>query len=250
MSKPKVGIFGLTGCAGCQLAIINCEDELLDIVGAVDLKSFVMAQSNNEETEFDVAFVEGSVVTREDEHYLKEIRSKSGILVAIGSCACFGGIQAAANDREREDLLQIVYGTKENFYEARKVAALHEVVKVELQIPGCPIEKSEIISGIASLLRGDTPLIPTYPVCLECKYKENLCLLKERGDMCLGPVTRAGCDARCPSHGVACRGCRGPVEEANTASEYSILLEKGYAEEDIKRALRTFAYATELKEKL
>lgn len=243
MAKPRVGIFGLTGCAGDQLQIINCEDELLAVVSAVDLKSFVMAQTGNDESEFDISFVEGSVVTEEDEARLKEIRNKSGLLIAIGTCACWGGVQAAANDAERKELYEAVYGTPDDLYAVLpKVKALNEVVQVDWYISGCPIEKDQFLSSVVSLLHGDLPIPVAYPVCYECKRKENPCRLVEKGELCMGSLTIGGCGGRCPSHNTPCKGCRGPVEEANIASEYEILLEKGYSRDDLVRAFRTFGW--------
>jgi len=245
--RPRIGIFGLTSCAGDQLAIINCEDELLDILSVVDIKSFVMAQSRNEGQKLDVAFVEGSVVTREDEERLKQIRKESGLLVAIGTCAVWGGIPASRNDLDRKELYQKVYQKEENLYDCRpRVSPLSEIVKVDFAIAGCPIEKEQIISSVASLVHGDLPLLPSYAVCFECKLRENVCLLKEKDQLCCGPVTLGGCEARCPSHFVPCKGCRGPVQEANIASEFEILGEKGYSPADVARMLTTFAYSSEV----
>lgn len=249
MSKPKVGIFGLTSCAGDQLVVVNCEDELVAIANAVDIKSFIMAQTFREEKEFDVSFVEGSVVTKEDEERLKEIREKSAILVAIGTCAAWGGIPGSVNDVDRKELYETVYGTESNLYEADVARPLKAVVKVDFVIPGCPIEKEQLLRGIASLLHGDLPLLPTYPVCLECKMKENVCLLNTQGRICCGPLTVGGCGARCPSHNIPCEGCRGPVDEANVASEADLLVEKGYNINDVRRVVRTFAFELDASEK-
>jgi len=242
MAKPRVGIFGLTGCAGDQLAIINCEDELLDIIGALDIRSFVMAISGPDDREFDVSFVEGSVSTEEDEALLKEVREKSGLLIALGTCASWGGIPGSASENTPlTELYRAVYKSDDNLYGSRKAVPLKEIVKVDFSISGCPVEKDQITSGIASLLHGDVPLLPAYAVCFECRMKENLCLLKEKGQLCMGPLTVGGCKARCPSHGVPCRGCRGPVDEANVASEYQLMQEKGFTAADVERAMRTFA---------
>lgn len=246
MGKPVIGVFGLTSCAGDQLAIVNCEDELLAIAGAVDIKCFHMAQSNNDEdTHYDVAFVEGTVVTEEDEERLKHIRANSGLLVALGSCAAFGGIPGAANDFKEDYLWNTVYGKKVEEFGRKTASPLEDFVDVDLVIPGCPVEKSDLLNGVASLLHGDVPLITNSPVCVECKMKENACLLL-KGKLCLGPVSRGGCDARCPTHGIECRGCRGPVEDANIGSELSILVENGYEKGDVARAMATFAREVEL----
>jgi sulfhydrogenase subunit delta len=246
MAKPKVGIFGLTSCAGDQLVVVNLEDELLDIVGAIDLVSFTMAASNPSHDELDIAFVEGSVVTEDDEEFLKEIRSRAKLLVAMGTCAVWGGIPGAANDVGRNTLYKTVYGTEENLFKVKVARPLRAVVKVDFSLPGCPVEKHMLVDAIVSLLHGDVPLSHSTPVCHDCRFKENLCLLKTKGQLCLGPVTAGGCQARCPSHGIACEGCHGPVEEANFASEVKLLEDKGFSRERVARVVRNFAFEADL----
>jgi sulfhydrogenase subunit delta len=219
MTRPTVGIFGLTSCAGCQLNILNCEDELLAINGALDIRDFLMASSGNDTgCPLDIALVEGSIVSKLDETALRTIRGRAKILIAIGTCAVFGGIARMSGAR-----------------------ALKEVVKVDLNIPGCPIEKDQVLSSIAMLLQGDTPLLPEYPVCTECRMRENNCLLNEEGRFCCGPLTVAGCHARCPSLGIPCIGCRGPTREVNYESAVTMLEGKGYSPSETDRRLQMFA---------
>jgi coenzyme F420-reducing hydrogenase gamma subunit len=247
MSKPKVGVYGLTSCAGDQLAILNLEDELLELAGAVDIIDFPMAVSGNDQkTPLDIAFVEGSVVNSHDVEYLKRIRERASLLVAIGTCAVWGGVPAAANEIPREKLKQQVYGAEGKDFDSIPAQPLCSFVKVDYNIPGCPMEKGHFLKAVASLLHGDLPLLPTYAVCTECKMKENICLLQERNHLCLGPITVAGCEALCPSHSVPCQGCRGPLEEANVASEVSLFREKGYTIEDIRKRIRAFAAPAEV----
>ncbi|MDZ7270949.1 MAG: NADH:ubiquinone oxidoreductase [candidate division KSB1 bacterium] len=239
--KPKIGIFGLTGCSGEQIVILNCEDELLDIAGAVDIKVFHTATSDNDEDgPLDIAFVEGSVVKPEEVETLKSIRKRAKLLVAIGTCAAWGGIPAMHNELSREELCQQVYGGDGKSFETIPPQPLRTFVKVDYVISGCPMEKEDFLRAVPMLVHGDLPLSPNYAVCTECKMRENECLLL-RGHLCVGPLTQAGCNARCPSYGVACCGCRGPVDEANVASEVKILQEKGFTQVDIHNALRTFA---------
>jgi coenzyme F420-reducing hydrogenase gamma subunit len=215
MAKPKVGIFGLTGCAGDQLVILNCEDELLDLVELIDIRSFIMASSAvDEDCELDVAFVEGAVATEHDERVLRRARERCSLLVALGTCATWGGVA--------------------------QLQPLSKYVKVDAAITGCPIEKHEFLDAVANLLRGQLPVFKQYAVCVECKANENECLLTG-GAFCSGPVTVAGCQARCPSLGVACIGCRGPAPEANFESAALMYAQKGYAEQDIKGRLNWFA---------
>ena len=242
--KPKIGIYGLSGCWGEQIAILNCEDQLLDIVGAVDIVDFLGGSSvNDTESRLLVSFVEGSIANAREEASLRQVRDRSDLLVACGSCACFGGIAAMDARSPRAEVIQQVYGKNgpAQSWDIGTHRPLSDFVKVDLCIPGCPIEKTEFLRVVSSLLNGDVPLMPTYPVCLECKMKENGCLLVVRGLPCAGPVTLAGCNARCPSYNIPCVGCRGPVAEANMGSLEDILEQKHFTKDEIKRKLRVFA---------
>ncbi|MFC1794728.1 NADH:ubiquinone oxidoreductase [Planctomycetota bacterium] len=246
MGKLKIAIYGLTGCAGDQLAILNCEDELLDIFGALDIKSFPMAMSGGDENcPLDIVFVEGTVVQPKDEEMLKRLRDRATLLVAIGTCAVWGGLPAMKSEIAREELIKKVYGKAGKIFDTIAPKCLNRFVKVDLSISGCPIEKDQLLQGVASLLHGDLPRLPNCAVCTECKMAEYPCLLVEYGQLCLGPVTVAGCKARCPSYGRPCIGCRGPVEEANVSSEVRVLKEKGFAQIDIQNRLHTFADAAD-----
>lgn len=242
MSKPRAGIFGLTGCAGDQLVILNCEDELLDLVSLLDLRDFLMAASGNDTAcELDIALVEGAVFSRRDAERLKRIRQRSAMLVAVGSCAVWGGVSAAERNGRLTGLLDETYGEQGRAYDAVEARALHEVVNVDLNITGCPIEKHEFVAAVASLLNGDPPVYPQYPVCTECKMRESNCLLTEKSIPCCGPLTVAGCGARCPTLRIPCIGCRGPAADANAASARQMLAGKGLPEHAIEDRLRTFA---------
>ncbi len=243
MARPTVGIFGLTGCAGDQLVILNCEDQLMDLAGALDIRDFLMASSENDtKCALDVALVEGTVLTKRDEERLRRIRERSSLLAAIGTCAVWGGVAAAdGNGISRAEALRQVYGDLGATYDSKPGQALREVVKVDLNITGCPIEKDQLISAVANLLNGDPPAYPDYPVCAECRMRENNCLLLDRNDICCGPLTVAGCDARCPAMGIACVGCRGPASDANVSSALAMFAEKGIPRERMAEKLRTFA---------
>jgi len=247
MAKPKVGIFGITGCAGDQLVILNCEDQLMDILKILDIRSFQTAMSENDEKcDLDLAFVEGAVVQPEEEILLKEIRKRSRLLIALGTCAVWGGVAAMKNKVSRQTLKDQVYGPSGKIFKSIPAQPPRSFVKVDFSISGCPIEKKQLLQAVASLVHGDIPVLPKYAVCTECKMNENACLLLEKGQLCLGPVSVAGCDARCLSYGIPCCGCRGPVEEANIASEVEILREKGFSLGDIDNQLRTFAAPAEV----
>mgnify|MGYP005834489799 CR=1 FL=1 len=248
MSKPKIGIFGLTGCAGDQLVILNCEDELLDLVNALDIRDFLTASSANDmECLLDIAFVEGAVLSERDRAALLKIRARSGLLVALGTCAVWGGIAAMDRGKNRDLLLEAVYGKDRKQYDTCSAKALHEVVKVDLRITGCPVEKKQVISAIADLLNGNPPLLPEYAVCTECKMRENNCLLIEKGEICLGPLTVAGCEARCPLLNIPCVGCRGTAVDANLPSAIALFTQKGISMENVAMKLRTFAPIEPLK---
>ena len=241
--KPRLGIFSLTGCGGDQLQILNMEDQLLDLVSRFDIVDFQEGSSRKVEGDIDIAFVEGTVSTEHDLKKLKEIRERSKVLIALGNCAIEGCIQAMRNGETiLAERLKEVYGVEEGFFDAKLSKPITEYVKVEYSIPGCPIEKEEILRGITSLLHGDSPPYYSYPVCVECKLNEYPCVITEQGKPCLGPLIRAGCDARCPGLGLDCIGCRGPVEGTeNFAAEYQMLLDKGYTKQDIMNRLRVFS---------
>jgi len=242
MTKPSVGIFGLTGCAGDQLVILNCEDQLLDLVRLLDIRDFLMASSDSDTgCELDLALVDGAVLTRRDEEHLRRIRGRARLLAAIGTCAVWGGVAAMDGNGNRPKLLEDVYGPLGRSYDSTPARALHEVVKVDLNITGCPIERDQFLTGVANLLNGNLPLYPQYPVCTECRIGENNCLLIERNQICCGPMTLAGCDARCPGLGIPCVGCRGPASDANAESTVAMFEQKGVAREEISARLRTFA---------
>jgi len=242
MSKPVVGIFGLTGCAGDQLVILNCEDRLLDLAALIDIRDFLMASSQNDAAcALDLALVEGAVLSRKDAEKLLAIRKRAKLLVALGTCAVWGGVAAMDRGADRRSLLAEVYGDAGQNYDSEPARALHEIVKVDLNITGCPIEKEHFLAAIANLLNGDVPVYPAYPVCTECRMLENNCLLIERGELCCGPITAAGCTARCPNLRIPCVGCRGPASDANPASLLSALEERGIDPRGIAARLRTFA---------
>jgi coenzyme F420-reducing hydrogenase gamma subunit len=243
--KPKIGIFGLSGCWGEQIVILNCEDELLALAGAVEIVDFLGGSSANDHTApLAIAFVEGSVGAAREEAALTRIRERASLLVACGTCACCGGVAAAEGPRPRADMASQVYGPASASYDLYAHRPLSDVVKVDARIPGCPMEKHEFLQAVATLLNGDLPLSVSTPVCAECKMREQDCLLLSKHLPCAGAVTAGGCGARCPGFNVPCIGCRGPAEEANVASMADILAKSGVAEADIRRKLQTFVRQT------
>ena len=242
MKRPKLAIAGLTACSGCQLTLLNCENELPDIAASFELVYFPMAESGSDpEAVFDAAIVEGAVSTPGDLATLFRVRNGSRLLVAFGTCALFGGVAAMNNQiSRREDLKREVYGEAGSSFESFSPAPFKNFVHVDFTITGCPPEKPDLIALLAALLAGTLPQNPCYPVCTECRSRENLCLLLERNELCLGPIIQGGCNARCPATGIICEGCRGPVREANVAQELELLLERGFDRNEIERRMRRF----------
>lgn len=241
-AKPAVGIFGLTGCAGDQLVVLNCEHALLDLVRLIDVRDFPMASSDGDaEARLDLAFVEGAVLSRRDEDALCRIRERTTTLVAIGTCAMWGGVAALDRLFDRAALLEHVYGEAGTAFDALPARAARDVVPVEFALPGCPIEAGEFLRAVAHLLRGNPPPQPDTPVCAECRMRESNCLLVERGAICCGPVTVGGCDARCPALGMPCIGCRGPAPDANLPAALAAFAAHGIAEPDARGRLELFA---------
>jgi sulfhydrogenase subunit delta len=241
MIRPRLAVAGLTACSGCQLTLLDCEEELPEIAAAFEIAYFPMAQSGIDPTAtFDAAIVEGAVSTPQDLALLFKLRNASKLLVAFGTCAIFGGI-AAMNNRsaDRHEMVQRVYHEQPAF-ETFRPAPFKNYVSVDLAITGCPPEKSELLILLGALRAGTTPQLPTYPVCTECRSRENLCLLLARNELCLGPIIQGGCNARCPATGIVCEGCRGPVREANVAKELELLLERGFSRDEIERRMSRF----------
>ncbi|MHA1770645.1 MAG: hypothetical protein ACTSYL_09705 [Candidatus Thorarchaeota archaeon] len=238
--KPRVGIYGLTGCAGDQLLLIHCEDELLDIFNAFDIRSFVMASSNPIEEDMDVALVEGSVSTEEQKKHLLEIRKRTKILVAIGNCATVGGVQAMyAQDGTFKERMKKVYGDMKFITAPMEGQPLDAFVTVDYYLPGCPISAKQALPLLSRLLHGASPEPFPHPVCHECKLQENKCLLLDK-KFCLGPLTQGGCGAVCPSHGLPCVGCWGPNPDANFNEHVKLLESFGMTKDEVIRRIRNF----------
>jgi sulfhydrogenase subunit delta len=241
-APPTVGLFGLTGCAGDQLVVLNCEDQLLELARLLDLRDFTMAASEpDEDCPLDIAFVEGAVLSERDERVLRRVRARARCLVAIGTCAVWGGVAALDRLFDRAALVRDVYGDTGTRFDTLPARALHDVVPVDHAITGCPIEPDEFLSAVGQLLQGNPPVPWDTPVCAECRMNETGCLLVERGLPCCGPVTLGGCHARCPALGVPCIGCRGPAADANIPGTLAAFVAHGVPEETAHRRLGIFA---------
>lgn len=223
MSEPKVAIFDFACCEGCQLQIVNMEEDLLELISVVDPVEWREAMSEQSDG-YDIAIVEGSITRPEDEERLKEIRSHAGMLIALGACATTGGVNKLKNKFDLNDVKRCVYGDSAHLphLNTAPTKALDEVVKVDYKVHGCPINNKEFAYILRCLLIGKKPIIPNYPVCVECKMKGNPCRY-EYGEICLGPIIRAGCDAKCPSGGFWCYGCRGYVDNPNVNAAKEVM---------------------------
>jgi coenzyme F420-reducing hydrogenase gamma subunit len=236
--KPTIAFHDFTSCEGCQLQVLNCEDELLDILDAVDIVQFREAIDDKAE-QYDIAFVEGAFTRESDRERLETIRERAGIVVALGACACTGGLNVLKNFRGVKESMKTVYGDKADWYESSPALPIDAAIKVDYKIHGCPIPKQEFLEVVKSLLAGRAPHIPDYPVCVECKLRENECLF-HKGQYCMGPVTRAGCGAWCPSYGGRCYGCRGLITDPNNQAAFDVLEEFGLTVDDVLKEFRLF----------
>jgi len=240
MGKPRVAIFDFACCEGCQLQIVNLEEEILDLIGAVDVVEWREGMSEQSH-EYDIAIIEGSITRPENEERLKLIRTRAKLLIALGACATIGGINKLKNNFNMEDVKKCVYGNKAGMphLDTENTKAVDEVVEVDCKIHGCPIDRKEFTTIIKSLLSGKKPEIPEYPVCVECKAKGNPCLW-DYGQVCLGPIIRAGCGARCPSSGFRCFGCRGYVDNPNITAAKDVIERYGQSVESLKSKMFLF----------
>jgi coenzyme F420-reducing hydrogenase gamma subunit len=240
--KPQLGVFKLASCDGCQLTLLNLEDELLTIAGALDIAHFPEASSAmNPEGPFDVTLVEGSVSTPEQLEELKAIRANSKFLVTIGACATAGGVQALRNfvdHVDHEEFIRAVYATPAYISSLATSTAISAHVVVDYELRGCPISKRDLLELISALLAGRRPDIADESVCMQCKRAGYVCVMVAKGEPCLGPVTHAGCGSLCPAFARGCYGCFGPKERANTDSLASQFLNTGSSSATVKRQFR------------
>lgn len=236
--KPRVAIFDFTGCEGCELNQLNFEDQLLDILAHVDIVEWREAMDDRAD-EYDIAFVEGSLSTPDCIKRIHDVRRRAKVLVALGTCAVTGGVNAVKNTRPIEEVREEVYGQDKYLFPTLPALPLSAVVKVDHNVRGCPMTQIEFLKVFTALVMGKRPIEPDYAVCVECKLRENECVL-ERGMICLGPVTRAGCAAQCPTVGQYCIGCRGLVSEPNIAGMEEILVDHGLSLDDARRRLQLY----------
>ena len=239
-ARPKLAVFKFASCDGCQLTLLDCEDELLAVADAVDIAYFPEATRATLPGPYDVALVEGSVTTPHDAERIQEIRRSSKTLVTIGACATAGGIQALRNFADVQRFLSTVYASPEYVSTLETSTPISAHVPVDFELNGCPISKRQLVEVIQAFLHGRRPSVPAYSVCMECKRRGNVCVMVARGTPCIGPVTHAGCGAICPSYNRGCYGCFGPMETPNTASLTRQLRVLGMDDRGIGRVFQTF----------
>ena len=238
--KPKLAVWKFSSCDGCQLSILDCENELLSVAEEVDVSYFLEASSAVTKGPYDVSLVEGSVSTPHDLKRIQKVRRESKVVVTIGACATAGGIQALRNFKDVKDFISLVYAKPEYIESLDHSTPISEHIRVDFELRGCPINKLQLVELIAATLNARKPNIPTYSVCMECKIRGNTCIMVSKGIPCLGPVTQVGCGAICPSYSRGCYACFGPKETPNPESMTSWFRRLNMKEEDILRAYRTF----------
>jgi len=240
VKKPKIAVWKFASCDGCQLSLLDCEDELLDVVGAVEIAYFLEASKATVSGPYDISLVEGSITTPHDAERIHKIRKVSKYLITIGACATAGGIQALRNFKDVKEFISIVYANPSYIETLNKSTPIADHVFVDFELRGCPINKYHLIEVINAFLNGRKPNIPTYSVCMECKRNGNVCVMVSKGTPCLGPVVQAGCGAICPSYNRGCYGCFGPKETPNVFALSEHFVKLGLKSADIIRVLRNF----------
>lgn len=243
--KLRIAVFKMTGCAGCQMELLRLEEEMPFLLEIAEMRHFVMAKRKNLEGPYDVSFVEGSISTPRELEELREIRKQSKIVVAFGDCACHGCIPSILNWMPPDKASNTVYENYEAIHSKkesyRRIHPLDEYVPLDVHLKGCPPHKDTILEVIRGATLEAKPFLRRHPVCVECKLKENICLLTSEKKACMGPVTAAGCGAICPSAGRECEGCYGPMSDANSSSLAQVFMKMGLNREEVTRKFRKYA---------
>ncbi|GAB3376125.1 NADH-quinone oxidoreductase subunit B family protein [Azotobacter armeniacus] len=237
--RPRLAVWKFASCDGCQLSLLDCEDELLLLADTVQIAYFAEASSALEDGPYDLSLVEGSITTPADAERIREVRRQSKFLVTIGACATAGGIQALRNFADVDEYISVVYASPQYIETLATSTPIAAHVPVDFELRGCPINKVQLLEVISAFLAGRKPAIATYSVCIECKRRGTVCVMVQ-GIPCLGPVTHAGCGALCPSCRRGCYGCYGPMETPDTAALARQWSSMGVAPRDIRRAFHTF----------
>lgn len=238
--RPKLAVWKFSSCDGCQLSLLNCEDELLPLLGEVELAYFLEASRATSPGPYDLSLVEGSISTPADAARIQEVRGQSRFLVTIGACATAGGIQALRNFRDVEAFKRIVYATPAFIDTLATSTPIAAHVRVDYELHGCPINRAQLLEVLNAFLHARRPNVPGHSLCVECKLGGTACVMVAHGTPCLGPVTRAGCGALCPRYHRGCYGCFGPMEAPNVPALAAHWRALGVADADIARVLQTF----------
>jgi len=240
MAKPRLAVYKFASCDGCQLSLLDCEDELLAVAGQVEIANFAEASRAVSDGPYDLTLVEGSITTAHDAERIKEVRRQSRFLVTIGACATAGGIQALRNFQDVAEFARIVYARPDYIQTLATSTAIADHVPVDFELRGCPINKVQLLEVVASFLHGKRPVTPAHAVCVECKLRGVPCVIVARRVPCLGPVTHAGCGALCPAFNRGCYGCFGPTQAPNTEALAAHLLVMGMERDGVMRVFRSF----------
>jgi len=238
--RKTLAVWKFASCDGCQLSLLDCEDELLLLADRLEIAHFLEASSAVVEGPYDISIVEGSITTAHDAERIQEVRRSSRVLITIGACATSGGIQALRNFGEVGDFTAIVYASPEFISTLDTSTPISAHVPVDFELNGCPINKHQLLEVIGAHLAGRRPRVRAHSVCIECKRRGTVCVTVAHGTPCLGPVTHAGCGAICPAYDRGCYGCYGPMEVPNTDSLSARMAELGSEEVDLVRVYRTF----------
>jgi coenzyme F420-reducing hydrogenase gamma subunit len=244
-ARPKLAVWKFASCDGCQLTLLNCEDELIPLAGAVEIAYFPEATRATVEGPYDVSLVEGSITTPGDAERIQEIRRMSRKLITIGACATAGGIQALRNFADVAEYRSVVYAHPEYIDTLAHSTPISAHVTVDFELHGCPIDSRQLLEVLTAFVQDRKPRIPSYSVCVECKRAGRVCVVVAHGTPCLGPVTQAGCGALCPSYARGCYGCFGPQDTPNTESLSSRLDSMGLTDPQLLRLFRTFNAGSE-----
>ncbi len=238
--KPKLAVWKFASCDGCQLSLLDCEDELLTVAGEVEIAYFVEASRATVKGPYDLSLVEGSITTPHDAERIKLVRQQSKFLVTIGACATAGGIQALRNFTDVNQFVSVVYARPEYIHTLAQSTPIAQHVRVDFELRGCPINKQQLLEVLSAYLHGRKPNTLPHSVCVECKRRGTVCVTVAHGTPCLGPVTHAGCGAICPAYHRGCYGCFGPMETPNTEALGTWLRQQGMADDDLVRTFRGF----------
>ncbi len=238
--RPRLAVWKFSSCDGCQLSLLDCEDDLLAIAERVEIAQFLEASRATAPGPYDLSLVEGSISTPEEIERIKAIRMQSRHLITLGACATAGGIQALRNLREFDQVLASVYAHPDYIDALATATPVSDHVEVDFELRGCPVNKGQLLEVLNAFLNGRPPNVSTYSQCIECKRSGTVCVMVAKGQPCLGPVTQAGCGNVCPACGRGCYGCFGPAEQANTGALSDQLAALGMTERAVRQYYRLF----------